>query len=1406
MPNFDRSSRPTFGWWPIAILLFLAPLANSQRQLLRQQSTTASTFEPNKGQAPSWAHYLVRTAEGKVLLGGDRIEIQKPGKTGIATFDLVLHSSRPHSFQELERLPGVANYYIGGNQLTRVEGVPLFQKVRYIEAYPGVNLLFHDNHGRLEYDFELAPRASLDDLRIDLTEDEVPIQQNNGSLVIEKAGQKIQLLEPAASQSVNGKKVPVEVQYRLLDKHTIGFQLTDYDPDSPLTVDPVVSYASLIPATNSQIVAAAANSSGELYVTGWKSNFEVSLIKFDAAGQKMIYSTYIQDVQISVYGSMSTALAIDTTGNAYIVGTTTDPFFPVTSHKISPPTTVGAFVTKFDSTGVMQYSTVIGAGLTPSSITVDQDGNAYIAGIADINGASLQTVNAYQAANMGSGSIYNNGGSAFFVKLNSAGNGYIFSSFLGAGIGSVGLARDTGGNIYIGGAISASGVSYGTILTNAKIPLKGELIASPGPLFLTKFAPDGKTLLFGSFLGGLFPDTAYGDNRPANLVNLSVGADGTVYMGGNMSIGVDYPYTLGAYQYSVKPTYSLMFAMAIEPSLSLLKYATDLGAGVMTGMAVDSTGNLYAAGNAGGLLMNPFGGPIQPINAVVADETQSGFFLELNASGNPVQSSAFGGRTFSQVPNAMAIDNNGSIYLAGLVGRIPSNPFVDDCYQGDLIVVGPDQLADFQQILSQYENNCGHEIPKDLFIAKIAPESKPQISVGQYLPYVYLHNVGSADLQISNISYSNGLTKVGGTCGNTVAAGSTCILTVAQSSGYPASGTITIASNATPSVQTFQFAVSSPFAGAALTDYLYADTAQLVFPPQLKGTQSAPKPMRVWNAGIADLTINSISGTGDLIQTNDCAAVLKPSAGCTVQVSYASSTDYYGDGAVTIAYDGKSLTTNSHFPLRSSLTQLITSLNYSNLFGSETQGNPYLHHTYAITNVGTTDINPPQIAVNGDTAFVIAGNTCTSSLAPQQSCKVAIALDSSAVVGAHTASLVLSGSQNKSYNLSGQIIAPLKLVASASQLEWDPILIGTTSTESMTLTNSGSSPVSISGFTITDLEFTETDNCLAGPLAAGASCTMQISFTPQNPGTRSGMLTVNSGNSVNPLTVSLTGTGNYALRLSPAYLDFGNSNYVNAISAPQNVTMTNLTSSSIPYTLTVTGHFVANNQCANPLPANASCTISVTFNPSTGNECCIAQETLTVMIAGSSVSNSVALSGASVIAPGITITPYSTSGVGDGSAVSTPQGAAANYSVKVLGIGGFSGVASLSCSGFPQYSSCTVTPSSVNLALGTAYSQVQIITYSLASSASLRQNNLGKKLGVLALCSLIPWFKRKKIVSWFALLILISIGISACGGGSSQPVSPTYNYSSPGTYKVTVTASSGSVTNSVQLTLTVVPK
>jgi hypothetical protein len=187
------------------------------------------------------------------------------------------------------------------------------------------------------------------------------------------------------------------------------------------------------------------------------------------------------------------------------------------------------------------------------------------------------------------------------------------------------------------------------------------------------------------------------------------------------------------------------------------------------------------------------------------------------------------------------------------------------------------------------------------------------------------------------------------------------------------------------------------------------------------------------------------------------------------------------------------------------------------------------------------------------------------------------------------------------------ISQPLAILSASSLNFSTPQLVGSPTSQSVTLTSQSATalnftgPIAFSGANPGD--FTQTNNC-GTTLAANASCTITVTFTPAAPGPRTAQATINlmeSGSTtpLTPLTITLAGTGTQPLLgSSPTSLTFP-AQTVGTTSAPLTVTLTNPGISEVTnIAISIEGNdYTISNTCTGSLSPNQQCTINVQFVP-----------------------------------------------------------------------------------------------------------------------------------------------------------------------------------------------------------------
>ena len=1134
------------------------------------------TFETNLGQVDARVQYLARGTHGNFFLTRDGVTLTAGRGPDQSIVDLWFPDAHRSAPTAESATGGVANYLTGKNRDTWVEHAALYSRVRYPELYPGIDLVFHGNQDQMEYDFEVAPGASPGKIQLGFRGAESMHLDQHGNLVLETARGAIRFLAPNAYQDEKGVRRPVRAAFALSTKDNVGFTVGDYDHDAKLVIDPVVAYATSFAISNTtQISAVGIDAEGDLLFTGetYAADYPVAgsgkpsgspvyeqvvLTKLNPAGDTILYSTYIPS---GTFNS-ATGLAVGQDGSAYVAGITSDPSFPVTSQNLGGCTSIcnAGFVAKFDTTGAMVYSTTLGSGqILPHAITVNAAGNAYVTGLATGPGL-LTTPNAFQPGYDGMVCTSCNG--AFYAELNLTGDHYVFASYYGVGaVWGQAIALDAAGNVYIAGS------------TDGDVPFSGQLEAGIGQMFVAKFTPDGSHLLFGSNFGGGY--ATYHES----VVGMAVGTDGTLYVAGN-SGSPNFPYLATADRLPIGPPYygQQIFAAAIDPTLTKLTYSTMLASGTATAAVLDTNNNLWVSGQTGG-------DTVQPVNALESDGPGTGLIFEVDPAGKIVTSTYFGGSTVPQVPLGLAIDSSGNLYLGGTTTAVSS---LSSIVVDDGISVGKDPLVPLPN--GVYSNG-------GVLLAKIAPDNQPQISLAGALPYLYLRNVGTADLHISSIDPGGGLSKAYGNCGKTIPAGHSCALTLGDSNGKTAAGTVTINSDAVPSSQTFTPPLSVQATGGDIGHLLLLDLSQLHLPAQQAGTTSQPTPLRIWNIGATPATLTSIQVGGSLVETHDCAQTLAPGSYCTMNVSWAPS--HSGGTYIQINADtGQQLMTYAPGPGVQGPDPLYFSQQNMN-FGNQLVGAPGVSHEVTVTNISNSPASLASATIGGPSEFAISGNSCTGQLAPSPK------LRSDGILhpchrrkpDGHAESIreqqfrIDPPDCHRHNSIAGDGQSP------SARLRPDRNWRATVHTASDSH-EYWTGRVSVSGISFSQPIFSETDNCTA-PLPANGTCVIQVTAKPLQPGNFFGTMTIAFAGAANNQILTLSGVAYFPITTLVSSLDFGQSTAVGSASAAQYIEIANsMQPKPQTYTASVTDDFVVDtSKCPSPVPGYWGCPLYVTFKP-----------------------------------------------------------------------------------------------------------------------------------------------------------------------------------------------------------------
>jgi uncharacterized protein (TIGR03437 family) len=748
--------------WPRAFAASPESIPRSTNRPAAKLMNVPLSFEPNQGQLDSTVQFLSRGSgyalfltPGKVVLN---LERQRPApaaaarQTGKAAsvdtlrMSLIGANSKANAVG-LSPQPGVVSYFIGNDPRNWRSGIPTYGKVEYPQVYPGVDLVFYGNQRQLEYDFVVAPGADPSRIawRIDGARASVDAQ---GNLALSAPNGPASFKKPVLYQLDGDKKTTVEGSFAVAGNQ-VRFRLGSYDHSKELIIDPVLSYASYLGGTGSDHIGwttgpgflqvgtsqgLAVDSAGSVYVAGytysidfptknpyksappakvagvspgaWPSAF---VTKFSPDGSSLVYSTYLGGNGYDyVY-----AIAVDSSGSAYVTGETDSPDFPVTTgayQTVCDPTptnqlppyssacnssAVSAFVTKLNAAGTgIVYSTFLGgyAYAYATAIAVDSAGRAYIAGNEEESCSTYYTFQSCFPTTSGAviGGNQTVGGDpqfAFVAAFDPTGAHLLYSTIFGdlnfkctiacgGDTYGTGIAVDANGYFYLVGETRASNLPT----TAGVIQPTGAPLGSPATLlqawrgFVAKFSPvtstAGASLAYATYLGG------HTGNLGDYISGITIDSASNAYIVGYTN-SPDFPVTSGVYSTVCGPNgqnCSAAHVTKLNPSASAILWSTFVGdtksdasdALFFTGpIQLDGNGNVYIIGQNSGGSGFPM---VNPVESTPTSGSQQVLVAELDPTGgNLLFSTTIGSNNGLNTTNpaGLAVDSLGNIYVAG---------------------------------------------------------------------------------------------------------------------------------------------------------------------------------------------------------------------------------------------------------------------------------------------------------------------------------------------------------------------------------------------------------------------------------------------------------------------------------------------------------------------------------------------------------------------------------------------------------------------------------------------------------------------------------------------------------------------------------------------------------------------
>jgi hypothetical protein len=880
-----------------------------------------------------------------------------------------------------------------------------------------------------------------------------------------------------------------------------------------------------------------------------------------------------------------------------------------------------------------------------------------------------------------------------------------------------------------------------------------------------------------------------------------------------------------------------------------------------------SVQNYLASGGSGVAAVGDFNGDGAP-DALLVDTGENFISILLNQTPPPVSlapsSLAFGNQLVGSTSAAQTIkvSNNGS--TATTIGIAVGGEFA----QANTCPVSPATLAPATSctISVTFKPTAAGPLSGSVTVTDALPGS-PQIvalsgtgvapivtlgatsiSFGNQIvgtssavQMVSLSNTGTATLTISSIAIAganSGDFSQTNTCGASVNAGANCSISVTfkpTATGSRAAS-VNLTDNASGSPQ------SVSLTGSGVAPVVnFGGTTTLSYSGQPLGTTSAAQSVTLTNTGNAALTITSIAITGansgDFAETNTCPVnptTLAAGANCNISITFDPKAIGARTASLAVTDDASGSPQSISLTGTGTPAAPVVGLSPTSLtFSGQLVGTTSAAQSITLTNIGNAALTITSIAMAGANSGDFAEtNTCPTgpaTLAAGSDCAISVTFMPTAT-GSRNASVTITdnaANSPQSVLLTGTGTAPIVSLGGTTSLNFGNEPVGSTSAaQTITLSNTGTGPLTILSIAVTGAnsgDFAETNTCPASnsTLAAGANCTISVTFKPTSTGSRTGSVSIADNAAGSPQSVSLSGTGvEPAVNLAPVSLTF-TGQLITTTSSAQSVTLTNggtaaLTISSIAITGVNSGDFAETNTCPGStanLAVGAKCTINVTFTPTaTGSRA--ASITVTDNAMGSPQSVSLAGTGTDFSLAAAAGANCPASGNCTTSSIIS-AGQTATYDLQISPVSGFNGAVALTCSGAPSPSTCSVSPTSLSNGSSYAFTVTVNNTADAQTLPLMDQPNVPQLLirfGIPLACVLAMMLllacvgiktgqtKRLAVAVPALALLILSLGyLSGCGGGGGGGpiVKPPTNAT------ITVTGSSSGVNRALPVSLTI---
>lgn len=574
-----------------------------------------------------------------------------------------------------ERSFAQAHYLVGPQSDWRT-GVPLFERVRRQDLWPGIDAVFYGNDRLVEYDFIVAPGRDPRAIALDVAGADAVSVSDAGDLVIVTSDETLVQRRPIAYQVVDGHRVPVAAAYRL-DGRRVAFDLGAYDRTRELVIDPILVFGTYLGGSGlefwqgSSVAGIAIDAQDRLVVTGdtfmpnWGAN--IRDLRAGGGGQREVFVAILSRDGTTLHSLTylggnaqddRASLSFLPNGSIVVAGRTLSSNLPVTQSigRAYAGNLDGFLYVLNENASLILFCTYLGGSGDDSinAVTVDSSARVVVAGLT---ASSHDSTTPFPTAGAGADTTYGGGERDAFVAAFDPTNGSLaFSTYIGGnGADAAQAVEASNSHVFVAGSSRSGDLTF----TNGpQATLRGSSDA-----FIAVINPATGARVAGTFWGGT---QTHDTQTPDEVIN-DLALRGTSLYAVGATNSVDLP-TQSAVQAAAGGGPGVLDGFAARFTWNgttlALNYSTYLGGAgndSAFGVAVDTNGAAYITGATQS--------PSFPPNVRAYDTTlggsQDAFLVILPQAGTPIVGTTYYGGTAIDTGLEIALDANRDVYIVG---------------------------------------------------------------------------------------------------------------------------------------------------------------------------------------------------------------------------------------------------------------------------------------------------------------------------------------------------------------------------------------------------------------------------------------------------------------------------------------------------------------------------------------------------------------------------------------------------------------------------------------------------------------------------------------------------------------------------------------------------------------------